>query len=129
MRGAWCQSWVAQQADQPDSQLASLSSFEGFARRLSSALGANLFGGHRTMPNCFIIMPLTTPDTYVNLYGNDKDHFIHVLDHLFKPAITKIEYTPIPPIAEGSDLIHAGIIKQLETADLVLCDISTLNAN
>ncbi len=81
------------------------------------------------MPNCFIIMPITTPEQYVNIYGGDRDHFIHVLEHLFTPALAKINYTPIPPMAEGSDIIHAGIIKQLETADLVLCDMSTLNAN
>ena len=35
----------------------------------------------------------------------------------------------MPPTASGSDLIHAKIIKNLETADLVLCDMSALNPN
>jgi hypothetical protein len=74
-------------------------------------------------------MPITTPQQHIGAYGGDTDHFPHVLEFLFKPAISKIDYTPIPPVAEGANLIHAGIIEQLETADLVLCDISTLNAN
>jgi hypothetical protein len=81
------------------------------------------------MPDCFIIMPLTTPDLYLPTYGGDKDHFHHVLDHLFKPALVRAGFNPIPPIAEGSDVIHAEIIKNLEKADLVLCDMSILNAN
>ena len=36
---------------------------------------------------------------------------------------------PIPPIAKGADMIHAGIVQNLERADLVLCDMSSLNAN
>ena len=63
------------------------------------------------------------------LYSNDADHFRHVLDHLFIPALEKIKMNPIRPIAEGSDLIHAEIIKNLEKADLVLCDASCLNPN
>ena len=81
------------------------------------------------MPECFIIMPITTPEAMAPLYGGDKDHFQHVLDHLFKPAIEKAGLTPVPPAAEGSDVIHAEIIKNIEKADLVLCDMSCLNPN
>src|SRR5947207_1642478 len=81
------------------------------------------------MRNCFIIMPISTPEPFVNLYGGDTTHFQHVLDYLFKPAINKVGLTPVPPIMEGSDIIHAEIIKKIEEAELVLCDISTLNAN
>jgi hypothetical protein len=45
------------------------------------------------------------------------------------PAIEKAGYTPISPLAKGAELIHAGIIKNIERADLVLCDMSTLNPN
>jgi hypothetical protein len=45
------------------------------------------------------------------------------------PAVQRAGYEAIQPIAAGADLIHAEIIRQLETADLVLCDISTLNPN
>ena len=76
---------------------------------------------------CFIIMPITTPVSKVETYSNDPDHFNHVLECLFVPAIKKAGFVSIPPIAEGADVIHARIIKYLESADLVLCDISTMN--
>ncbi len=81
------------------------------------------------MPDCFIIMPITTPELFVPLYSGDKLHFHHVLEHLFIPALEKNKFNPIRPIAEGSDVIHAEIIKNLEKADLVLCDASCLNPN
>jgi hypothetical protein len=81
------------------------------------------------MELCFVIMPITTPEALVPLYGKDTDHFSHVLEHLFVPAIKKANFAPIPPIAQGADVIHAEIIKNLETADIVLCDISSLNPN
>lgn len=80
-------------------------------------------------PSCFIIMPLTTPAQYVDQYKGDVDHFIHVLDHLFKPAVEAAGLDPIPPISKGSEVIHGEIIRNLETADLVLCDMSILNPN
>jgi hypothetical protein len=73
-------------------------------------------------------MPVTTPAELASLYG-DVDHFQHVLDHLFRPALEALSYEAWPPVARGSDLIHHEIIKQLDAADLVLCDMSTLNAN
>lgn len=81
------------------------------------------------MPECFVIMPLTTTPEMASRYGGDPDHFAHVLDHLFVPAIERADFTPKKPVAEGADLIHAEIVRNLETADLVLCDISALNAN
>jgi hypothetical protein len=81
------------------------------------------------MPDCFIIMPITTPESFVPLYSGDKLHFHHVLEHLFIPALEKNKFNPIRPIAEGSDVIHAEIIKNLEKADLVFCDASCLNPN
>jgi hypothetical protein len=80
------------------------------------------------METCFVIMPISVPLIYGNLY-NDGDHFKHVLDHLFAPAVKAAKYEVVPPNATGSDLIHAEIIKNLEECDLVLCDISTLNPN
>jgi len=81
------------------------------------------------MASCFIIMPLTTPDALVQRYGQDPNHFAHVLEHLFVPALKRADFDPIKPIAQGADVIHAEIVKNLETADLVLCDISSLNPN
>ena len=78
---------------------------------------------------CFIIMPLTTPELMVKEYRDGKEHFRHVLDCLFVPAVKKAGYVPKPPKAEGSDLIHGEIIKNLDSADIILCDMSCLNAN
>lgn len=80
-------------------------------------------------PTCFIIAPITTPPERVQLYRGDEDHCRHVIDHLLIPAVERAELQPIPPIAKGADLIHAGIIKNLQEADLVLCDMSGLNPN
>ena len=81
------------------------------------------------MPTCFVIMPLTTPPNAVEQYGGDSDHFEHVLEHLFAPAVKAAGYDLERPKARGADLIHAEIIRKLEEAELVLCDCSQLNAN
>ncbi len=81
------------------------------------------------MATCFVIMPVTTPDSFLSTYNNDGAHFHHVLEHLFRPALEQLDFEVIPPTATGADLIQAQIIENLETADLVLCDMSTLNAN
>jgi hypothetical protein len=73
-------------------------------------------------------MPITTPKPYAEQL-DDPDHFIHVLESLFKPALTKANYEVISPISAGSELIQAAIIKNLEECELVLCDISALNPN
>ena len=78
---------------------------------------------------CFIIMPISTPIELVKEYHDDPDHFEHVLNELFIPAIENAEFTPIKPSAEGTENIQAGIISNLENADLVLCDLTILNPN
>jgi len=82
-----------------------------------------------TEKKCFIIMPITTPDFMLGKYRDGKEHFKHVLECLFVPGVQKAGYQVISPIAKGSDLIHAGIVHNLETADIVLCDMSCLNPN
>jgi hypothetical protein len=77
---------------------------------------------------CFTIMPITTPPHYVELTG-DPDHFGHVMRHLHKPAIERAGYRFISPSVTNATIIQAQIIRHLETAELVLCDISYLNAN
>jgi hypothetical protein len=78
---------------------------------------------------CFIVMPISIPDIYLDVYRDGKEHFLHVLHCLFVPSIESAGYKAMPPIAEGADLIHAEIIKNLEKSDLVLCDMSCLNPN
>ena len=74
-------------------------------------------------------MPISTPESEHSNYKDDKKHFEHVLDCLFVPAVEKAGFNPIRPVAKGSDIIQADIIKNLAEADLVLCDMSILNAN
>ncbi len=78
---------------------------------------------------CFIIMPITTPPSLVREYNGDAHHFTHVLEHLFIPALEGAGFDPVSPQATGSNIIQADIIKQLSDCDLVLCDMSILNAN
>ena len=74
-------------------------------------------------------MPISTPENWRQKYSDDENHFEHVLDHLLIPSLEKVDLEPIPPITKGSEIIHGEIIKNIETADLVLCDISILNPN
>lgn len=81
-----------------------------------------------TRPGCFVIMPITTSAAYADRY-DDQDHFTHVMDHLFTPALERAGYEVVAPSVLGSELIQAEIIKNLEQAELVLCDLSSLNPN
>jgi hypothetical protein len=81
-----------------------------------------------TKPRCFIAMPITTHPDESERYG-DTAHWSHVMEHLFVPAIEAVGYEAVRPIAKGSSMIHAGIIKNLEECDMVLCDLSSQNAN
>ncbi|HWA25691.1 MAG TPA: hypothetical protein VG734_08530 [Lacunisphaera sp.] len=74
-------------------------------------------------------MPISTPPEIAKLYGGDPDHFKHVLECLIVPAVKTAGFEPVPPAATGSEIIHASIIKNLSDADMVLCDLSTLNPN
>ena len=82
-----------------------------------------------TDKKCFIIMPVTTPPELVSVYKGDSDHFLHVMEHLFIPAIKEAGFEPIRPITKGSDIIHGHIISNLKSSDLVLCDMSINNPN
>lgn len=84
---------------------------------------------HKGEKTCFIAMPISTPEHLQAAYNGDANHFKHVLHCLFIPAIEKAGFEAIPPISKGSDMIHADIVHQLETADLVLVDMTSLNAN
>lgn len=78
---------------------------------------------------CFIIMPITTPKSLIPEYHGGENHFTYVLNQIFIPAIEKANLESILPTVKGSDVIHGEIIKNIETADLVLCDMSSLNPN
>jgi len=44
---------------------------------------------------CFVAMPITTPAAYADKLG-DPEHFIHVLTHLFTPALQEAGLAVIP---------------------------------
>ena len=77
---------------------------------------------------CFIAMPVATRKDDAERHGDD-EHWRHVMEELFVPAIEAAGLVAIKPIAQGSDLIHGRIIKQLSDADMVLCDLSAHNPN
>jgi hypothetical protein len=79
--------------------------------------------------SCFIIMPITVPESYYEKYPDGGDHFSNILNNLFIPAIEKAGFEPHPPTARGSENIQGNIIKNLEKCDLVFCDMSILNPN
>lgn len=74
-------------------------------------------------------MPITTHEDEAARYGGDKEHWKHVMESLFIPAIQAAGYEPVIPAAKGSFLIHGQIIKHLSETDLVLCDLSSHNPN
>ncbi|KQQ65717.1 hypothetical protein [Microbacterium sp. Leaf320] len=80
-------------------------------------------------PRCFIAMPITTRADDVGRFDGDSDHWIHVMETIFVPAVEKAGYEAIRPVTQGSHMIHGEIIKHLSTADMVLCDLSTHNPN
>jgi hypothetical protein len=82
-----------------------------------------------TPKTCFIVMPITVSENHIPIYRDKEEHFKHVLECLLIPAVEKAGFIATPPTAKGADLIHAGIINHLETSDIVLCDMSTLNPN
>lgn len=81
-----------------------------------------------TKSRCFIAMPITTHPDEAERYG-DAEHWEHVMQYLFVPAIELAGYEPVIPIAKGSHLIHDVIIRQLSECELVLCDLSSHNPN
>ena len=54
---------------------------------------------------CFIIMPVTTPVHLVKQPGGDEDHFAHVLEYLFVPAIEKAGLEVIVYLVDASTTI------------------------
>lgn len=85
--------------------------------------------GDDKRPTCFIAMPIRTREAEVSTYAGDTKHWEHVRESLFVPAVTAAGFEPIIPVAKGAWLIHEMIVKNLETADLVLVDLSANNPN
>lgn len=78
---------------------------------------------------CFIIAPISTPTDRIPLYQNDPEHCQIVIDHILVPAAELAGFEAIPPAAKGSVMIQEKIVRHLQEARMVLCDMSCLNAN
>lgn len=81
------------------------------------------------MPLCFAIMPISMPPELVERYDDDPMHFLHVAEHIFRPAAEEAGFAFTSPTTLSAEIVQAEIIGNLEKADLVLCDISTWNPN
>jgi len=74
---------------------------------------------------CFVIMPIGELD---GIYP--KDHFRHVYEDIFKPAIEKAGYEAHRvDYNKSSSLIQVEIVKKIVESSMVLCDLSTRNPN
>ena len=72
---------------------------------------------------------MTTHPEQLDIYDGDQNHWQHVLENLLIPAAAAAQFEAIPPDTRGGDVIHRGIMRNLSETDLVLCDMSGLNAN
>lgn len=82
----------------------------------------------RTM-TCFVVMPITVPKHLEARYGERLDHFTKIYSALISPAIVEAGLTPLSPARSGTENIQAAIINDLQGADLVVADLSSLNPN
>lgn len=82
----------------------------------------NLLGD--TKPVCFVIMPFS------DMPGYEENHFSHVYNYIYKPAIEQAGLTPLrcDEICNGRP-IHENMFKQLFDAPMVLCDVTGDNPN
>ena len=74
--------------------------------------------------NCFVIMPIGELATY------PPNHFRHIYEDLFSPAIEEAGF--IPKRADdykSSSLIHVNVIREIIEAPMAICDLSTRNPN
>lgn len=74
--------------------------------------------------SCFIIMPISDPSDY------EVGHFKRVYEHLIRPACESSNLKPIrADEVKSANHIVLDILQRIVTADLVICDLSSKNAN
>lgn len=74
--------------------------------------------------NCFIIMPISDPETY------EPGHFERVYEDIFEPACKMANLNPIRvDKISGTSLIQLDILQELLKADMAICDLSSANPN
>ncbi|HEU4931433.1 MAG TPA: hypothetical protein VFT48_05100 [Pyrinomonadaceae bacterium] len=78
---------------------------------------------------CFVLMPFTVREIDQAKY-TDTNHWTEVYEGLIVPSVQKAGMLAERDDADpGSRLIVQGILEKLEEADLILCDLSSHNAN
>ncbi|HEV2859429.1 MAG TPA: hypothetical protein VGX48_00325 [Pyrinomonadaceae bacterium] len=78
---------------------------------------------------CFVIMPFTVKEPDRPRY-TDANHWNEVYEGLIAPAVAAAGLACVRDDKDiGSRLIAEGVLEKLERADIVLCDLSSHNAN
>ncbi len=73
---------------------------------------------------CFVIMPISDTDGY------DNGHFTTVYNHLIKPAVIKAGFESIrADDTFKTNIIINSIIQNILDSDIIVCDLSSKNAN
>lgn len=79
---------------------------------------------------CFVIMPFRVREGDLATYHDDKGHWLHVYESLIEPAVKAAGLQCERDDEDASTrLVVDGIWQKVENADLVLCDLSSLNPN
>lgn len=74
--------------------------------------------------SCFIIMPISDPAEY------ESGHFKRIYEHLIVPACESANYLSVrADDVKSANHIILDILQRIVTADLVICDLSSKNAN
>ena len=83
-----------------------------------------------TKRTCFVLMPFSVRPSELSLYDQDESHWIEVYDGLIAPALRKAEFSfERDDEDKQSRIITDQIWQKIETADLILADISSSNPN
>ena len=73
---------------------------------------------------CFVIMPIGELTTY------PQNHFRHIYEDLFSPAIEEVGFMPKrADDYKSSSLIHVNVVREIIEAPMAICDLSTRNPN
>ncbi|MGC1861546.1 MAG: hypothetical protein WA733_10585 [Methylocystis sp.] len=82
----------------------------------------------RDLRSCFVIMPISDPPHYLASRG--QGHFKRVFDGLIHPAAGKAGFdAKLATDTAASNIIHLDVLENILNAEVVICDISSLNAN
>ena len=82
-----------------------------------------------TDKKCFVLMPFTVKDADEGKYP-DRNHWMEVYEGLIRPAAESADMLCSREDTDiGSRLIVESILRKIEDADLVVCDLSSHNPN